>query len=339
LKIFLTVDPEIPVPPREYGGIERVIAFLVKEYTQKGLDVTLFANRDSTVPCKLVGWQGRTSQHLQDTLANTKQLWQETFRQKPDIIHSFSRLNYLLPLLPTRLPKLMSYQRHISHRSVQLGTFFARKSLHFSSCSLSLAKDFMPNSRWHCIYNGVDIEHYTFIPKVAADAPLVFLGRIEEIKGAHLAIEIAKLSGKNLILAGNIPNTDRGYFKQFIEPHINHRQIQYWGAVNDIQKNQLLGQCSALLMPILWEEPFGIVVIEALASGTPVVGFARGALPEIIEHSVTGFLGNTIPELVNLIPKVQSLPRAACRAKVEEQFSSKVIAQKYFDLYQEMMPR
>jgi len=325
------------VPPKEYGGIERVVAFLVKEYLRKGLDVTLFASQDSSVPCKLVGWRGRTSRRLRDTLANTKQLWQEASRQKPDIIHSFSRLNYLSPLLPTRIAKLMSYQRHISHRSVQLGAFFAQKSLHFSSCSLSLAKDFMPNSQWHCIYNGVDTDTYTFIPKVSGDAPLVFLGRIEEIKGAHLAIEIAKLSGKNLILAGNVPNTDRGYFKRSIEPHIDHQQIQYWGAVNDEQKNRLLGQCSALLMPILWEEPFGIVVIEALASGTPVVGFSRGALPEIIEQGKTGFLAETTSDLLTFLPKIHTLSRLDCRSSVKTKFDSTVIANQYLELYKNII--
>jgi glycosyltransferase involved in cell wall biosynthesis len=121
--------------------------------------------------------------------------------------------------------------------------------------------------RWHIIPNGVDIGTYAFQSEVEIDAPLVFLGRIEEIKGPHIAIEIARRTGRRLVIAGNIPEGKKGWFESQVLPYVDGKKITYLGPVDDAQKNDLLGKASALLMPILWEEPFGIVMAEALACG------------------------------------------------------------------------
>ncbi len=127
-----------------------------------------------------------------------------------------------------------------------------------------------------------DLSTYKFTSGVAPDAPFVFLGRIEEIKGPHLAIEIARRAGAKLIIAGNIPEEHRAWFDEMVAPFIDGSQVTFIGPVNDRQKSELLGQARALLMPIIWEEPFGLVMIEAMACGTPVIGMRRGAVPEVV---------------------------------------------------------
>jgi glycosyltransferase involved in cell wall biosynthesis len=185
--------------------------------------------------------------------------------------------------------------------------------------------------------NGVPLDTYTFRGDVDASAPLVFLGRLEEIKGPHLAIEIARRTGLSLILAGNIPDAHRAWFDKHVAPHIDNTQIRYIGQVNDAEKNVLLGGAKAFLMPIMWEEPFGIVMAEAMACGTPVLGLRRGAVPEVVEHETTGFVVDTVDELVAAIDLLPSLSRAACRARVERLYSDAAVTEGYTNIYSQMV--
>jgi glycosyltransferase involved in cell wall biosynthesis len=186
---------------------------------------------------------------------------------------------------------------------------------------------------WHVVYNGVPVGAYDFRPGVSSDAPLMFLGRIEWIKGAHLAIEAARAAGRRIVIAGNIPVEHRDYFRQYIEPSIDGDRVSFVGPVDDQQKNELLGRAAALLMPILWDEPFGIVMAEALACGTPVIGLRRGAVPEIVNDGVTGFVADDVAGLVAGINRVTTIDRAACRASAESLFSDRVIVDAYESLY------
>src|SRR5262249_23475091 len=158
---------------------------------------------------------------------------------------------------------------------------------------------------WRTVHDGVDVGRYAFVRSVAPDAPLIFLGRLEAVKGAHHAIAIARGAGRKLIIAGN-PAAGAEAARDFEERVAPHRGGGGRGAVADAQKNELLGQAAALLMPVDWEEPFGIVMAEALACGTPVVGFARGAVPEVIRDGVNGFLCRSVAEAV---AAVGHLPR------------------------------
>jgi glycosyltransferase involved in cell wall biosynthesis len=191
--------------------------------------------------------------------------------------------------------------------------------------------------RWSMIPNGVPLETYGFNPDVVASAPLVFLGRLEEIKGPHLAIEIARRSGAPLILAGNVPDDHRAWFESAVSPHIDGERISYVGPVDDAQKSALLGQARALLMPILWEEPFGIVMAEAMACGTPVLGLARGAVPEVVEDGVTGFVRPDIDGLVEAVGRIGEIDRSACRGRVEKIYSDRAVIEAYLELYRELI--
>jgi glycosyltransferase involved in cell wall biosynthesis len=339
LRIAITVDPEIPVPPVLYGGIERIVDMLLRALVQRGHDVTLFANPDSHVPCRLVPYQRLRSQSKIDTLTNMWHVSEEIHRGRFDLVHSFARLAYLMPLLPLNIPKLMSYQRGISARSVRLGSLLSRGTLSFTGCSAQLIRRWQANRRFHVVYNGVPLERYGATERVSEDAPLTYLGRVEEIKGVHLAIEVAKSSGRRLLIAGNVPEAPhhQRYFAEQILPHVDGDTIEYVGAVDDSTKNELLGRSAALLMPLLWEEPFGIVMAEALACGTPVVGLRRGSLPEIVQHGVNGFVCDSVDQMVSAVRRLAEIDRRDCRRIAEDKFSDRVIVDCYERLYRELV--
>lgn len=339
MRIAITADPEIPVPPIYYGGIERIVDMLVQGLVERGHDVTLFAHSDSRPACRLVPWPGKSSLSRSDTLKNAATLTMAVLRDRFDLVHSFSRIAYLMPILPLTIPKLMTYQRAIGRRSIELGHRLSRGSLHFSAISQWMMQDVEGIGSWHKVANGVPLATYDFRPFVGADAPLVFLGRIEEIKGPHIAIDVARRTGVPLVIAGNIPSEYQGWFEANVAPHIDGRLVRYVGPVNDQQKNALLGSARAFLMPILWEEPFGIVMAEAMACGTPVIGFRRGAVPEIVAHGETGYVVDTTDEMVSAVEHVAAIDRRAVRQRCEALFSDERVCDAYLEAYERVIAR
>ncbi len=337
LSILLTVDPEIPVPPNGYGGIERIVAMLERRLVEKGHEVLLLAHPDSKPAGRLIPYFGRTSRSRIDTFLHMRQVWQAYHDYRPDVVHSFGRLAYLLPILPSPLLKVQSYQRAVSRWSVVWGRRLSRGMLLFTACSADCAATAGDGGEWHPIFNGAPEDLFTPTETVPPDAPLVFLGRLERIKGPHTAIRVARASGRKLVLAGNVPSLPgaQAFFDQEIAPHLDGQRITYVGPVNDEQKNRLLGQAAALLMPIEWREPFGIVMAEALACGTPVIGFPLGAVPEVVRDGVNGFLCSNVDEMVQAVGKIGTLSRAACRRDFEERFSDRVLVEQYEALYRE----
>jgi glycosyltransferase involved in cell wall biosynthesis len=336
MRIAITADPELPVPPQLYGGIERIIDLLVRGLVTLEHDVTLFAHPESTTSGKLIPYCGRSSTSWSDTLRNSALIAQHVLGGGYDVVHSFSRLAYLAPLLPLALPKLMTYQRQITRRSVAAAHLLSRGSLQFSATSRKMIAPVADVGSWHLVYNGVSLASYNFAPVVAVDAPLVFLGRIEHIKGTHLAIQVARRAGLPLVIAGNIPSAHRGYFEREIQPWLDGSSVTYVGPVDDTQKNYLLGRARAFLMPILWEEPFGIVMAEALACGTPVIGLDRGAVSEIVNDGITGFVRGDVDGLVIAATRISEIDRAACRDAAERLFSGDAVVTGYLDVYSKL---
>lgn len=347
LRVGITVDPYLPVPPTLYGGIERVADFLVRGLAERGHEVVLFAHPGSRTPAKLVPYGSPPHRSRTDRLRELVQLGTSLVSRAHslDLIHSFGRLAALAPCLPNRsLPKVQSYQRAgVPWRSVGIANRLAGTSIIFTACSTSVyaAGPSAARGNWRTIFNGVDIAKYNFAERVAADAPLVFLGRLERIKGAHNAIEIATGAGRRVVLAGNRVDTgpDRDYFETEIAPRIDGDRVRYIGPVDDAQKNELLGAAAALLMPIEWEEPFGIVMAEALACGTPVVGFARGSVPEVVREGVNGFSCTTVAEAVRAVQRLGEIDRAAVRRDCVERFGDQALVSQYEALYYEMVRR
>jgi glycosyltransferase involved in cell wall biosynthesis len=338
-RIAITADPELPVPPRLYGGIERVIDMLARGLVERGYDVSVFAHRESNTAGRLIPWPGSNSRKLVDTARNASTLARVAAVQGFDLIHSFSRIAYLTPLLPTPIPKLMTYQRPISRRSIQAGHLISGGTLWFTAISRWMMRHVEDVGTWRLVFNGVPLRTYRFRADRLTDAPLVFLGRVEEIKGPHLAIDIAIRAGRRLIIAGNIPPEHQAWFDHMIAPRIDGDQVAYIGPVDDERKNELLGTAHAFLMPILWDEPFGIVMAEALACGTPVLGTCRGAVPEVVEHGRTGFVCENVTELADAVARVDQLSRADCRRHVEELFSETAVINAYTQVYDEMLTR
>ncbi len=349
LRVAITADPYLPVPPTHYGGIERVIAVLIHELAARGHEVTLIAHRDSRTPARLIGygrpphtgWRARAGELVDVGAA----LWR--LRGAVDVIHSFGRLAALPPVLPLRrLPKVQSYQRDgVSWPNVRRALALAGPSLVFTACSSSVYRGAPPDRRvageWHTIFNAVDTARYTFRPAVAEDAPLMFLGRLDPVKGAHHAIQIARAARRRLILAGTRVDAgpDAGYFDAAIAPHLDGDRVQFVGPVDDAAKNRWLGSAAALLMPIEWEEPFGIVMAEAAACGTPVIAFARGSVPEVVRDRVNGFACRNVDEAVAAVGALGSIDRRSVRADCEARFSGRIIADQYEALYVELLAR
>ena len=344
LRVAITVDPNYPVPPSLYGGIERIVDFLVRGLDRRGHRVTLIAHPQSSTAGELIGYgvPPHTGMRARSTeLAQVGwHLWRR--RHQLDVVHSFGRLAALLPVLPVRrLVKLQSYQRDsVPWRSVAIAERLAGSSMAFTGCSTSVyAGGPAGVGRWHTVFNGADLSKYAFTAAVREDAPLAFLGRLERFKGAHSAIEIARRSGRKLVIAGNRVTTadEPDYFERAIQPHVDGDRVRYIGPVNDQQKNALLGSSAALLMPIEWDEPFGIVMAEALACGTPVIGFARGSVPEVVRDGINGFVCRGIDDAVSAVAKVASLSRAEVRRDCEERFSDDAIVDGYLAIYETLL--
>lgn len=340
MRVLLTADPGIPVPPKLYGGIERIVDGLSKELRRRGHQVGLIASDGSECPVDdFYPWPinrpSTRSEHFQHLrfLLSIAQSW------KPDVVHSFSRLGYLIGALGAGFPGIMSYQRHTGGSRIRWLARIAGRRLSFTGNSQFIASMGQHwGGEWRAIPNFVDTDLYQYREAVAPDAPLVFLSRVERIKGVHHAIAIAKQARRQLVIAGNHAEDgpDGDYWRSEILPHLDKNGVSYVGPVDDAQKSDLLGKALALVVPIEWEEPFGIVFIEALACGTPVIACPRGAVPEIVRDAVEGFLINGVEDGVRAVRRIETISRAACRRRVEESFSAPVVVDQYLCLYDEV---
>lgn len=300
----------------------------------------MLAHRNSQSPAhQRFAWPGTQSTSARDSLRNAIALRHAVHGFAPDVLHSFSRLGYMAPILPSRLPKLMSYQRHTGGRQIAFASRAAAGSLRFTGCSEFIcAMGRRSGGKWSMVPNFVEPEKITFVPRVAADAPLLFLSRVESVKGADIAIAVARASGRRLLIAGNRAEhgPERAYWDGRIAPHLGWDGVTYVGEVDDARKDELLGQAAALIVPIQWDEPFGIVFVEALAAGTPVITCARGALPEIITPGETGFFITSIADGVTAVHRLADLNREACRHSVVSRFTAGRCAAQYMALYSRM---
>lgn len=337
MKIALTADPFIPVPPRLYGGIERMIDILIRHYLKKGHQVSLFAHAASVTEAHLFPY-ATEGNSLADIFRNIRLIWKELQGSDYDVLHSFGRMAYMAPVMPQKQLKIMSYQREPTIGQIRRSQHLARKnSLFFTGCSDYISRQISPYAHCSTIYNCAEKDKYRFTAQLNADAPLVFLGRIEPIKGVEQAIALAQRTQKKLIIAGNVPRGQEEYFRERIQPHFGP-SVMYAGPVDDEQKNDLLNHALALLFPIQWNEPFGIVMVEAMACGTPVIAFGRGAVPEVISHGINGFYADTIEELAGYIEQVGKLSRQTVRIMFENKFSAEVIGDEYLALYKRLLP-
>ena len=337
MRILLLMDPGVSVPPKLYGGHERLVYMFAEQYIKLGHTVTIMAGPDSYCSGKTIhfGKNGLPKSKFQ-SLWEVFIAWKYLFfnHNKYDLIHNFGRLVYLIPILNKPVQKIMTYGRVVTAKNIEKVCAKPNKKLIFTGCSNYLVSTGNVAGVWKTVYNAIDFDKYTMQPSVAEDAPLMFLSRLDKIKGCHNAIELSKRKGRKLIIAGNISHLkeEQSYFETAVRPFIDGAQIQYVGPLNDEEKNEYLGKCAALLMLIEWDEPFGMVMAEAMACGTPVIGFNRGSIPEVVEEGITGFVVRNIDEAIEALEKVPTINRSLCRSKAIDRFNVDVIAQDYLNL-------
>lgn len=334
LRIAVLADPHLPVPPTLYGGIERVIYLLVEELRRRGHDVVLFAHPESRVSCELVPYPRASSNSRADLARNAAVIARRLLSRPVDVIHSFGRMAAMTPLAFTGARKFMSYQRPIAPASIRRARRIFGERLEFTACGEHMTAEVRHIGRWHVIPNAVPTDTFRFAPVVGDHAPVAFLGRFDAEKGAHLAIAAARRAGRRILVAGNV-GTQPDYFERELKPLLDLEGVTYIGPVDDARKNEMLGQCAAFLMPITWDEPFGIVMAEALACGTPVIGFRRGSVPEVVRHGTTGFVVDDLDGMVTAIGRVDVLDRSACRRDAETRFSPDAVVSAYEALYRD----
>ena len=339
MRILLIMDPGIAVPPPNYGGHERLVYMFAEEYIKLGHTVTLLAGPNSVISGKVYTFgvnnlQRSKWQKTKELLFVWKFLYQK--RKQFDLIHNFGRLAYLIPILNSSVKKIMTYGRPVAKAGIKKITAMANQHLIFTACSNYCVGTGNVAGRWETVYNAIDFSKYQLQEKVEDNAPFMFLGRLDKIKGLHTAIQVAKATNNKLLIGGNIPDTadNYQYYKETLEPQFDGEQIIYLGALNDEQKNHYLGKAKALLFPIEWDEPFGMVMIEAMACGTPVIGFKRGSVPEIISEGINGFIVTNENTMLLALQNFEVINRKECRSYAENRFDTGIIAKKYLSLFE-----
>ncbi|MCL6434331.1 MAG: glycosyltransferase family 4 protein [Leptolyngbyaceae cyanobacterium HOT.MB2.61] len=328
------------VPPPAYGGTELVVSLLTEELVRRGHEVTLFASGDSITQANLESVHPRAlrldnsvKEYSIYEMLQLSRVYQRA--DEFDIIHSHMGCS-ALPYAPlVKTPTVHTLHGIFTPDNEKM--FMHARNQPYVSISNAQREPRLGLNCVATVYNGIDLSTYTFFPKPSDPPYLVFLGRISPEKGTHHAIEIARRSGWHLKIAGKVDVVDVEYYENQIKPYIDGKQIEYLGEANHVQKNILMGNAYATLFPITWREPFGLVMIESMASGTPVIAIEMGSTREVIAHGKTGFLCKDVDECVAAIDKVADLDRQTCRDYVEANFSVRRMAEGYLEVYQKIL--
>lgn len=354
LKIAHIAPLWVSVPPKTFGGTETVVYDLVEGLVKKGHDITLFASADSKVSAKLKSfidvslnehWKSDIRKKLAYTpkgklycdLGNHLEVFLR--QEKFDIIHSHfgPAAIFFGPFLKTPLV----ITQHIPFPDKDKPDLFKcfssyNKYAHFVPISKNQLKvaGYKIGQAEKVIYNGANVGKYRF--NLKPKDYFAFLGRIMPVKGTLDAVRAAKKAKAKLKIAGSVD--DFRYFKK-VKKYITGKNIQYIREVNHREKNILLRNAKALLFPISWEEPFGLVMVEAMACGTPVIAFDRGSVCEVVDHGRTGFIVNNVREMVQAMKKIDQIDRSECRKEVEKRFSTEKMVEDYENLYYDILKR
>lgn len=328
------------VPPQRYGGTERIVSYITEELVKQGHDVTLFASGDSVTAAKLEAISPealRLNTGIFNRDAPITMLLEQAFGARAeefDLIHS--HLDFLGFPLGRRCPTPVLTTLHGRLDLPELVPVFRT----FADMPLISISDAQRRplawANWLAtVHHGLPEQLYSFH---AQDGNyLAFLGRISPEKCPEQAIEVAKRVGMPLRIAAKVDPADREYFRAKIEPLLDHPLVEFLGEITDEEKNEFIGGAYALVCPYDWPEPFGLVLIEALACGTPVLAYRRGSIPEIIEHGVTGFITEHVAEMAESVARVGSIDRARCRAAFEAKFTARRMVQDYVECYRQLV--
>ena len=326
------------VPPRTYGGTERIVSYLTEELVAQGHEVTLFASGDSVTAAQLIAARKRALRldNVFDPLAHHYVMLEEVFERASrfDIIHFHT--DYLhfplarrhpVPHLTTLhgrldIPDLMPLYKKFSQMPVVSISNAQRKPL--------------PRANWQgTVYHGLPVDLYDCREK--AGEYLAFVGRISPEKRLDRAIEIAARFGMRLLIAAKTDAADRDYMEQVIRPMLGNSSAEFIGEIGESEKKQFLANAYALLFPIDWPEPFGLVIIEAMACGTPIIAYRCGSVPELIQEGVTGYIVDDIDGALQALAGVPAFDRRRCRRVFEERFTASRMAEDYLNVYRRVI--
>lgn len=333
MRIGMVAPLEIRVPPVAYGGTELIVSLLTEELVRRGHDVTLFASGDSITSAKLETvcshfLRGTDRNKIILNMLNVASCLERA--DEFDIIHNHTEVEGMSTAGLVKTPMLSTI--HMNFTDDQL-LLFSRYKGWWNTVSNS-AKSLVPSKERFAgvIYNAIDVKAFPFSP-VHDDSYLLFLSRMAYHKGVHLAIEVAKKMGRKLLIAGNIDKPDEEYFKTMVLPGIDGDLIQFLGEADFKKKTELMLGAYCLLAPICWEEPFGLFMAEAMACGTPVIALRRGSAPEVVQHNKTGFVVDSVDEMIAAVDKIPLIDRKYCREYVEKNFDYPRLVDDYLRAY------
>ncbi len=325
------------VPPFRYGGIELIVKLLTDELVRRGHEVTLFASGDSITAAKLKSVHQkalRLDPNIKEPGIYEHMLLADVYHQAHnfDVIHSHFGYSALSYSTFSKTPTVHTLHGSFTPENEKIFRRFAWQP--FISISESQREPRLGMNYIHTVYNGIDTGVYSFQSEPVQPAYLAFVGRISPEKGPVEAIKIARATGLPLKMAGKIDVVDKTFYREQVEPLIDGEQIQYLGEVTHEEKVQLLSGATLTLFPITWREPFGLVMIESMATGTPVLAMGLGAVPEVIAHGKTGFICHTIEKMIEMVPQAMKLDRHTCREYVVSRFSVETMTDEYERAYE-----
>jgi glycosyltransferase involved in cell wall biosynthesis len=326
------------VPPRLYGGTERIVAYLTEELVRRGHEVTLYAAGDSTVRAPLnPGWPHSLRLTGLDHLGPVFHL--PMLSQVYDNSHAFDIIHSHVDCLSfplartTQVPTISTLHGRLDIKEL-LPVYRSYNDLPMVSISDDQQRP-LPELNWvGTVYHGLPRDLLKFRPDNGKY--LAFLGRIAPEKRPDLAIEIARRSGVPLKIAAKVDRADKEYFESLIRPLLSEPGVEFIGEINEAQKQEFLGGALALLFPVDWPEPFGLVMIEAMACGTPVIARPCGSVPEIIRDGVTGYIAVSVEGLTAAVGKIDQISRRSCREEFDRRFTVEVMASGYECIYRRL---
>lgn len=327
------------VPPKLYGGTERVVSYLADGLVQAGHEVTLFASGDSTTEATLISPLKKALRldeiHRDPAAAHGIMLDMIQCSQNDfDLIHFHCEFAHFPLLRHLRVPTLTTLHGRLDQAEA---SSICKRFLDTPLCSISYAQRApLPWNHWSGnVYHGLPLE--LLRPCYEPENYLAFLGRISPEKGVEKAVEISLKLGIPLKIAAKIDEKDKSYFEEIVSPLLNNPLVEYVGEIEESDKSGFLGRSRALLFPIDWPEPFGMAMIEAMACGSPVLAFDRGSVPEVVDDGLTGYLVNCVEGAVNRADEVFALDRRAVRARFERRFSSRRMVEDYVEVYRNLI--
>lgn len=326
------------VPPKFYGGTERIVSYLTEDLVKQGHEVTLFASGDSVTSARLEAIVPEALRLKEDSNPTNYHILmiEEVLKQAS----SFDIIHFHIDSLQFTVARRMKVP-HVTtlHGRLDLHDFTVILNEYSDLPMISISDDQrhpVPDINWQTtVYNGIPCDLYTF--HAGPGDYLAFLGRISPEKGVEHAIEIAKQVNMPLKIAAKVDKADVSYFQAHIKPLLGHPLVEYIGEIDEKEKDEFLGNAYALVLPINWPEPFGLVLIEAMACGTPVIAYRRGAIPEIVENGVNGYAVTGIEDAIIAVDQTKTIDRCACRKTFLERFSANIMAKRYVQTYENLI--